>query len=214
MWSFVSLLLLWSNQSQLAPASLISQFRAAGFERDSNWVDVSRLDSTIVLDLRYASENNFVKEKMYDCARCFLRKAVAEAVVKAHQSLRQKGYGGLKMFDCYRPQSVQWRLWKKVPDDRYVADPRKGSMHNRGAAVDLTVVDKAGKELDMGTEFDFFGPEAYPTYTKHPAVVLANRRLLQEAMATQQFRIASTEWWHFSYIPLSFPISDFRWSCK
>jgi D-alanyl-D-alanine dipeptidase len=181
---------------------------------DSNWVDVSKMDSTIKLDLRYASTNNFVKEKMYECGHCFLRKVVAEAAVKAHKSLKSKGFGGLKMYDCYRPQSIQWRLWKKLPDDRYVADPKKGSMHNRGAALDLTLVDKMGKELDMGTPFDFFGPEAYPTYTKHSAQIQANRKVLQDAMFEQNFRIATTEWWHFSYIPMKFPISDFQWPCK
>jgi D-alanyl-D-alanine dipeptidase len=75
-------------------------------------------------------------------------------------------------------------------------------------------VDKTGKELDMGTPFDFFGPEAYPTYTKHSPQILANRKALQDAMFEQSFRIATTEWWHFSYVPMKFPISDFQWPCK
>ena len=111
---------------------------------------------------------------MYTCPRCFLRPAVAKALLKVHRELGKKGLG-LKLYDCYRPHSIQWALWKKVPDPRYVADPRKGSMHNRGSAVDLTVVERAtGKELDMGTAFDYFGVEAYIDYQKLPAEVLNN----------------------------------------
>jgi D-alanyl-D-alanine dipeptidase len=120
------------------------------------WTEITTLDPTIKLDLRYATSNNFVKEKMYDCGRCFYRTTVADALLKAHKALQKQGYGGLKMYDCYRPRPIQWKLWKKVPDPRYVADPRKGSMHNRGMAADLTIVDKDGKELDMGTEFRLF----------------------------------------------------------
>jgi D-alanyl-D-alanine dipeptidase len=116
------------------------------------WTEITRLDPSILLDLRYATANNFVKEKMYECPRCFLRPDVARAIAKAHKALQKKGYG-LKMYDCYRPRPIQWKLWNKVPDTRYVADPRKGSMHNRGMAVDLTIVDKNGQELDMGTDF-------------------------------------------------------------
>ncbi len=178
------------------------------------WMDVLQLDSTIVLDLRYASDNNFVQEKMYDCGRCYLRTEVAEALVKVHQHLKQEGYGGLKMFDCYRPRSVQWKLWNKVPNPSYVADPRKGSMHNRGSAVDLTIIDKDGNELDMGTTFDFFGEEAHYDYKKLPAAVIQNRTLLRESMAKYGFNGIRTEWWHFSFAGKTFNLSDFQWKCE
>lgn len=178
----------------------------------TQWLEVVLLDSTILLDLRYATTNNFVGQQMYDCPRCFLRPAVAKALIEVHRELRKKGFG-LKLYDCYRPQSVQWALWKKVPDPRYVADPRKGSMHNRGSAIDLTIVDQTGKELDMGTPYDYFGVEAYIDYTKHPKEVLANRKMLQELMIAKGFRTTRTEWWHFSYTKAFYALSDMRWSC-
>jgi D-alanyl-D-alanine dipeptidase len=185
------------------------------FDYDTTqWFDLKDLDASIYLDLRYASTNNFVEEVMYDCGRCFLRRDVAKAVIRAHQELKAQGYGGLKFFDCYRPRPIQWKLWNKVPDPNYVADPRKGSMHNRGAAVDLTIVDAEGKELDMGTDFDFFGPEAHHTYTQHSASIQSNRDLLKSVMDQQGFRWIRTEWWHYSYRPKSYPISDMLWNCE
>jgi D-alanyl-D-alanine dipeptidase len=177
------------------------------------WAEITRLDPTIRLDLRYATDNNFVKEKMYDCPRCFLRPDVAKALVKAHKQLKKRGLG-LKMYDCYRPRPIQWKLWNKVPDERYVADPRKGSMHNRGMAADLTIVDSEGRELDMGTDFDFFGKEAYHEFTGHPKQVLDNRQLLLETMEEHNFRPTTTEWWHYSYKPKTFPIDDWVWKCE
>ncbi len=179
----------------------------------TQWTEITRLDPTILLDLRYATANNFVKEKMYACGRCFFRVAVAKALVKANQVLKKQGYA-LKMYDCYRPRPIQWKLWEKVPDPRYVADPRKGSMHNRGMAADLTIVDKDGKELDMGTEFDYFGEKAYHAYTKLPKAVLDNRKLLKNTMASVGMKFTTTEWWHYSYRAKTFPIADWVWECK
>ncbi len=182
--------------------------------QEKAWVDILTLDSTIYTDLRYASTNNFVKEVMYECGRCYFRTEVAQALVKVHQDLKKQGYGGLKMFDCYRPRSVQYQLWKKVPNPQYVADPEKGSMHNRGSAVDLTVVDKNGNELNMGTEYDFFGKEAHYDYTKHPQEVIKNRQMLRAALKKQGFNGIRTEWWHFSYTRKSYDLSDFKWKCE
>lgn len=182
--------------------------------QEKAWVDIFTLDSTIQLDLRYASTNNFVEEQMYECGRCYFRTEVAQALVKVHQDLQKQGYGGLKMYDCYRPRSVQYALWKKVPNPQYVADPAKGSMHNRGSAADLTVLDKNGKELDMGTAYDFFGPEAHYDYTKHSPEVIKNRQMLRAAMKKQGFNGIRTEWWHFSYTRKSYNLSDFKWKCE
>lgn len=179
----------------------------------TQWTEIPRLDPTILLDLRYATDNNFVKEKMYDCGRCFYRPDVAKALVRAHKALQKKGYG-LKMYDCYRPRPIQWKLWNKVPDPRYVADPRKGSMHNRGMAADLTIVDSDGKELDMGTDFDFFGKEAYHAYTELPRQMLENRKLLLNAMSEVGMKHTTTEWWHYSYRAKTFAIDDWVWPCK
>ena len=178
----------------------------------TQWTELTRLAPGVLLDLRYATDNNFVHEKMYECGRCFLRPEVARAIATIQSELKAKGYG-LKMYDCYRPRPVQWRLWKKVPDPRYVADPREGSMHNRGTAVDLTLVDSLGRELNMGTEFDFFGKEAWHDYAGHPEDVLQNRKMLLSVMKAHRFGSTSTEWWHYSYRPKSFPLGDWEWPC-
>ena len=205
-------ILLFGNSSipkrYIAPAAQLPGSRPDS----SQWKELIRMDPTLVLDIRYASTNNFIGEKIYDCAKCYLRPAVAEALLKVQQALRKKGYG-LKLFDCYRPHPAQWALWKKVPDPQYVADPRKGSMHNRGSAVDLTVVDSKGKELDMGTPYDFFGVEAHIDYTGMTPTVRANRKILQDLMIAHGFRTTRTEWWHFSYTRASYPISSMVWDC-
>ncbi len=179
------------------------------------WTDILSLDPSIIVDMKYATEDNFVNEKMYECSRCFLRPDVAEAVVKIHQKLQTKGYG-LKMLDCYRPRPIQQKLWDKVPNPSYVTPPKKGSMHNRGSAVDLTIVDNDGKELDMGTPFDFFGKKAHHDCTDLPQEVLDNRKLLKDAMKEQELHPIRTEWWHYYYAegaPKKFPLDDMLWEC-
>jgi len=180
---------------------------------DTNqWSELIRLDSSLQIDIKYATTENFVEEKMYECSRCFLRPEVAQAVVKAHQYLQTKSYG-LKMLDCFRPHPVQWKLWKKVPDPRYVTDPKKGSMHNRGAAVDLTLTDLQGKPLEMGTPFDYFGQEAYHTFTALPDSIMEKRLLLKKTMEKFGFRAIRTEWWHYSFQEKAYPLSDMLWKC-
>ena len=174
--------------------------------------DVAKLDPSIVLDIKYATTDNFTKSKIYDCPSCLLRPEAAEAIVKAHKSLRKRGLG-LKMFDCYRPRPYQQRLWDKVPNPDYVTPPAKGSMHSRGAAVDLTLVDANGKELDMGTPYDFFGKQAHTDNNNLPTKVLANRQLLRETLAAVGFKGIRTEWWHFSYQNKVWPLSDYVWPC-
>jgi D-alanyl-D-alanine dipeptidase len=177
------------------------------------WAELTAIDNTITLDLRYATTNNFVNAKMYDCGRCFLRPEAAKAIAKAHKALKDKGYGGLKMFDCYRPRPYQQRLWNKVPDDRYVTPPWKGSQHTRGLAVDLTILDKNGNELDMGTPFDTFSEKAHSTYQNLPQEVLNNRMLLKEVLQDVGFQGIRTEWWHFSYQRKKYNLSDWVWDC-
>ncbi len=178
----------------------------------AGFVEIQRLDSTILLDIRYATANNFTGSKIYDCPRCFLRPETARALVRAQKKLQAQGLG-LKLFDCYRPRPYQQRLWDKVPDPNYVMPPAKGSMHSRGAAVDLTLVDAKGNELDMGTPYDFFGPKAHYDYTKLPAKVLENRRLLRRTMEAVGLKGIRTEWWHFSFQGKNFPLSDWVWPC-
>lgn len=187
--------------------------KAIVFDYDTTlWTDIGLIDSTIVLDLKYATADNFVEEQMYNCGRCFLRPRVAKLILAAHQQLQQKELG-LKLFDCYRPKPVQERLWKKVPNANYVTPPWKGSMHNRGAAIDLTIVDKHGQELDMGTAYDFFGKEAHHTFTDHSSTVAANRQLLKSLMTSLDLRPIRTEWWHYSYQKEKYDISEMQWNC-
>ena len=178
----------------------------------TEWVELKALDSSIILDLKYATTDNFVKEQLYDCGRCFLRHEAAHQLVKVHQMLQLEGLG-LKLFDCYRPLPVQQRLWDKFQNASYVTPPSKGSMHNRGLAVDLTIVDSGGKELDMGTEFDYFGKEAHHTFEGHSESILANRVLLKSTMKAFGFKPIRTEWWHYSYAQKMYPLSEMVWNC-
>jgi D-alanyl-D-alanine dipeptidase len=163
---------------------------------DEPLVLVSDLDPTIVIDLKYATEDNFVGEVLYDTSLCYLRKSVAERLVRVQKRLRKNGLG-LKIWDAYRPLSVQWKMWELVPDPRYVADPRIGSRHNRGAAVDVTLVDAQGRELVMPTGFDDFSEKAHRNYMDLPDSVLQRRALLEAAMTAEGFLPLPTEWWHF-----------------
>lgn len=178
----------------------------------TQWIELISLNPAIVLDLRYATTNNFVNEQLYDCGRCFLRHESAMQLAEAQKILSEKGYG-LKLFDCYRPLPVQQRLWDKFRNPNYVTPPEKGSMHNRGLAVDLTIIDSTGRELDMGTTFDFFGKEAHHTFSDLPDDVLENRRLLKNTMEAVGFRSIRTEWWHYSYPVKMYRLSDMTWPC-
>ncbi|RMF00589.1 MAG: hypothetical protein D6772_06170 [Bacteroidetes bacterium] len=178
----------------------------------TQWLELTDLDSTILLDIRYATNNNFVKKILYDCPRCFLRPSAARALAAAHQELRKQGLG-LKLFDCYRPRKVQYQLWEIFPQPGYVANPDKGSIHNRGGAVDLTIVDTAGHELAMGTDFDFFGPQAHHTYTDLPDSVLANRHKLKTLMDRYGFSSIRKEWWHYNFRGARYPLADEMWNC-
>jgi len=178
----------------------------------SQWMEITEEDG-VILDIRYAQENNFTKKQIYPCGRCFLRPELAERI-KTLQSDIAKRYGlRLKLFDCYRPRPAQQKLWDIVPDERYVTNPAKGSMHNRGLAVDITLIDKDGNEMDMGTPYDFFGPEAYTTNTNLPEEVLKNRRILTKMMEIHGLKGIRTEWWHFSLKTVRAPLDDWEWPC-
>ena len=182
----------------------------------SLWTDIARLDERIQFDIRYATDNNFVDEQLYECPRCFLRPDAAAALLKVHDELIKAGYG-LKLFDCYRPLTIQKRLWEKVPNASYVTPPKKGSMHNRGFAVDATLVDSLGVVLDMGTAFDFFGRKAHHDFYDLDKAILNRRKVLKEAMAKFGFKHIRTEWWHYSFkgpYTSPFKLADFQWECE
>lgn len=153
----------------------------------------------LVFDLRYATNNNFMHRKLYPrLSTSWLRVPAADSLKSIQQAFQQLGLG-LKIFDAYRPYSVTVIMWDAVKDDRYAADPKKGSGHNRGIAVDLTLVDLATKkELDMGTGFDNFTDTAHSDFTHLPQTVLHNRSLLKDMMIKHGFKPLETEWWHYS----------------
>ena len=182
--------------------------------QQSDFVRLKDLSPDFVYELKYATPDNFLKQAVYDCGECYMRKSTAEALVKANEAFKQLGYR-IKLFDCYRPLSVQKKMWKILPGTHYVANPAKGSKHNRGAAVDLTLVDAEGKELNMGTPFDFFGKEAHHTYTQHSKEVLENRKLLKETLDKYNFKSIYSEWWHYEYRPeMQSKVENFEWQCN
>jgi D-alanyl-D-alanine dipeptidase len=159
--------------------------------------DISTLDSTILLDIRYATENNFLGIALYESSTCYLRTSTAIRLIRVQKSLREKGLG-IKIYDGYRPLDVQKRMWEKVPDPRYVSNPEKGSNHNRGCAVDVTLVDQDGYELKMPTDFDHFSEKSHLDYMDLPQEIINNRDLLQLEMEKAGFIPIRTEWWHFN----------------
>ncbi len=190
----------------LSVSSLLAQ--------QNDFVLLRSLSNDFVFDMKYATPDNFLKQAVYDCGECYLRKSTAKALVKANEEFKSLGYR-IKLFDCYRPLSVQKKMWKILPGTHYVANPAKGSKHNRGAAVDLTLVDAQGKELDMGTPFDFFGKKAHHTYTTLPKKVLENRKLLKGVLNKYNFKSIFSEWWHYEYRPeMQSKVEDFQWQCK
>lgn len=181
---------------------------------DNYFVRVADLDSNIIMNIKYSTENNFTNTKLYDCNECLLRARIAEAIVEVSKFVNEKGYK-VMLFDCYRPHSVQYKMWEVLPNINYVANPEKGSIHNRGGAIDVTFTDMNNNEIDMGTEFDFFGYEAYHSYEFLPDSIQKNRLFLKNTLEDFGFKAIKTEWWHYShYSCLLYEISDFSLPCK
>ena len=181
---------------------------------DTTFVRLADFSDGFAFDMRYATENNFLKEKVYDCAECYTRVKTVKALLKANEDFKQAGVK-IKFYDCYRPNSVQYKMWKIVPNPQYVANPVKGSIHNKGGAVDITLVSLDGEALDMGTDFDFFGKRAYHDNFDLPQEILDNRKLLKETMEKHGFWSTRTEWWHYNLQGASkYPIANFKWNCK
>jgi D-alanyl-D-alanine dipeptidase len=160
-------------------------------------VDATELIPDLVLDLRYATDDNFLKRRVYpEDARCMLLPDAARRLKKAADTLRPQGYR-LKVYDCYRPRAVQYEMWKIMPQPGYVADPKFGSNHNRGAAVDLTLVTAEGAEVEMPTEFDDFSPSAHHGYKGGSEASRKHREILLKAMEGAGFKRNKMEWWHY-----------------
>jgi zinc D-Ala-D-Ala dipeptidase len=162
------------------------------------FIDVKKYDFSFILDIKYATKNNFTHQAVYPEARCLIRKPVAQALSRVQAALKVRGLR-LKIFDCYRPLSVQRKFWELVPDERYVANPQKGSRHNRGAAVDVTLVDSTGEELEMPSAFDDFSEKAHRNALRATPKAKANLKLLERMMLSEGFQVFDTEWWHFDF---------------
>ena len=175
--------------------------KESGDFRPSDLVELTTLDPTIRLDVRYASTRNFLGTPLYSQARAFLQRPAAEALVRVQRSLAGEGYG-LLVHDAYRPWYVTRIFWDAMPPDlhRYVADPAEGSRHNRGCAVDLTLYDlKSGRPVEMPSVYDEASERAYPDYTGGTAAQRAARDLLRRHMEAEGFTVYEFEWWHFDY---------------
>ena len=165
-----------------------------------NLVEVSRLDPSLRLDVRYATSQNFMGRVLYPQARVFLIRPAAQAVVRVQKKLRAQNLG-LVLFDGYRPWSITQQMWDQTPPGKkqYVADPAKGSRHNRGCAADLTLQNlTSGEALEMPTEYDDFTDKAHAEAVANPTAT-HNRALLRQAMESEGFRIYPYEWWHYDY---------------
>jgi zinc D-Ala-D-Ala dipeptidase len=162
-------------------------------------IPVKTLIKNIVLDIRYATANNFLQKKLYPSSAAFLNIEAAKALKKVQDSLQQYGLG-LKIYDAYRPYRYTCEMWELIKDERYVAHPASGSGHNKGLAVDLTIINLATKkEIAMPTGFDNFSDTAHHSFTDLSTEVLNNRALLKNVMEYFGFNALATEWWHYSF---------------
>jgi D-alanyl-D-alanine dipeptidase len=171
-------------------------------------VDIKAAAPKIRLEILYATSRNFTDRAVYPFECCYLAVATAERLKRVQAALERKGLG-LKIYDGYRPLSVQKIFWNLVPDPRFVADPAKGSRHNRGTAVDVALVDAGGRDLIMPTPYDEFSKRAHRSYCGGCAEARANRNCLEEAMCAEEFIAYPEEWWHFDDPEWeSYPILD------
>jgi D-alanyl-D-alanine dipeptidase/kynurenine formamidase len=190
-----AILLLKTTLAQDAPPRELGPFR------EPDLVEIVGLDATLRLDIRYAGKNNFVGRPLYSEPRAFLQRPAAEALVRVHRALREQGYG-LLIFDAYRPWQVTKTFWDLTPPDRrvFVADPSKGSRHNRGCAVDLSLFDlRTGREVEMPGGYDEMSERSYATFGGGSEQARAHREVLRNAMEREGFFVFPYEWWHFDY---------------
>lgn len=173
-------------------------FCLAQCDRNPQLVELNTVIPDVALDIRYATENNFVGKVLYPSARCYLVKPAAKALARVQQDLKSQGFQ-LVVFDGYRPHSVQKIMWEILPNPDYVADPATGSRHNRGYAVDVSLLDLEGNPVLMPTEFDDFSEKAHRDYQNLPAGAIRHRQILEETMVRHGFIPFSSEWWHFDY---------------
>jgi zinc D-Ala-D-Ala dipeptidase len=165
--------------------------------KDFNLVKITDADLDVVIDLKYGTKDNFTGELVYKNQICYLHTDALDKFKKAIKIAKNLGYR-FKIFDAFRPQEAQQILWNHTPDPNFLADPARGSAHSRGVAIDLTLIDVSGKELDMGTEFDAFTPLSYHAVTEGISVeAQKNRLVLLGIMSSAGWDFYKNEWWHY-----------------
>lgn len=179
---------------------------------DSSWAEVDFSASGMINRMAYADTANFMHAKIYPCARCFLRPEAADALNRANELAKDKNLT-LVIYDCYRPYGYQQKMYEIVNNPRYVAPPGKGSNHNRGAAVDLTLADGNGMILDMGNAFDDFSQLSKFDSKAVSKEAQKNRKLLRKIMIKAGFEPYNNEWWHFDYKKKKYETASFEWEC-
>lgn len=211
---FLTLLLIFRYAQQDNPYGLridkMERYRKESAKNpDLLLVDLKKHIPSITLDIKYATAHNFMGKAMYSQARAFARKPVADKLKDIQNALKAQGLG-LKIFDGYRPYAVTVDFYKQTKEKNFVANPNKGSIHNRGCAIDLTLVDlKTGKELEMPTAYDSFSPKAAPNYEPVSNNARKNRAILIQVMEKNGFKVLSNEWWHFDFIGWqNYPLMD------
>lgn len=188
------------NKYGLTPTDYDGYLKSVKADPKKELVDLEKFIPGIVLDIRYATTNNFTGEKIYNLAKAYARKPVAEAVKRAQAELGKQGLG-IKVFDAYRPYSATVKFYEVYKDTTYVASPYRGSRHNRGCAIDMTIINlKTGEELQMPTGYDSFKKEAWPSTPVSDPVIRKNRQLIIDTMQKEGFKVNGSEWWHFDFI--------------
>jgi D-alanyl-D-alanine dipeptidase len=184
----------------LTPTTLEGYKKSVESNPNKALVDLETFIPGILLDIRYATTNNFTGEQIYNQPKAFARKPVAAALKNAQEEFNKQGIG-IKVFDAYRPYAATVKFYEVYHDTTYVASPYRGSRHNRGCAIDMTIVDlKTGKELEMPTEYDSFRKEAWPTTPVKDPVIKKNRDLIIRVMEKHGFKVNASEWWHFDFV--------------
>lgn len=203
----------WVNDQELKIINSLKEYRKTlKLDANNKMVQLQQVLPTAVMDIRYATINNFTGEILYPPSfEVFLRKPVTDSLIKIQSELNHQGLG-LKIFDAYRPYDVTVKMWDLIRDERYVANPAKGSGHNRGISVDLTIIElSTGKELNMGTKYDHFSDTAHHSFIQLPPHVLKNRELLKSIMEKHGFKSLETEWWHYHLVwPRNFEVLNLQ----
>jgi D-alanyl-D-alanine dipeptidase len=198
---FVGTLSMVSGQYKygLTPTTYDGYLRSVRANPEKELIDLEEFIPGIVLDIRYATTNNFTGERIYDVAKAYARKPVAEALKRAQEELGKQGLA-IKIFDAYRPYAATVKFYEVYRDTTYVASPYRGSRHNRGCAIDMTLINaKTGEELKMPTGYDAFTRDAWPSSPVADPEARKNRQLIIDAMQKQGFRVNGSEWWHFDF---------------